>query len=92
MIQALEHPNMYSINMAESILPLSTLNPSGNEVISMDVSDKYHFLYKGTFSEKEEYVVITQKMFSFWRRKWQPTPVFLPRESHGQRSLVGYSP
>ena len=23
------------------------------------------------------------------RRKWQPTPVFLPRESHGQRSLVG---
>ena len=27
-----------------------------------------------------------------WRRAWQPTPEFLPRESHGQRSLVGYSP
>ena len=27
-----------------------------------------------------------------WRRKWQPTLVFLPGESHGQRSLVGYSP
>ena len=27
-----------------------------------------------------------------WRRKWQPTPGFLPRESQGQRSLVGYSP
>ena len=27
-----------------------------------------------------------------WRRKWQPTPVFLPRESNGQRSLVNYSP
>ena len=27
-----------------------------------------------------------------WRKKWQPTPVFLPGESHGQRSLVGYSP
>ena len=26
-----------------------------------------------------------------WRRKWQPTPVLLPGESHGQRSLVGYS-
>ena len=26
------------------------------------------------------------------RRKWQPAPVFLPGESHGQRSLVGYSP
>ena len=24
--------------------------------------------------------------------KWQPTPVFLPEKSHGQRSLVGYSP
>ena len=27
-----------------------------------------------------------------WRRKWQPTPVFLPGESHGRRSLVGCSP
>ena len=27
-----------------------------------------------------------------WRRQWQPTPVFLPGKSHGQRSLVGYSP
>ena len=28
---------------------------------------------------------------SFWRRKWQPTPVFLPGESHGWRGLVGCS-
>ena len=27
-----------------------------------------------------------------WRRKWQPTPIFLPGKYHGQRSLVGYSP
>ena len=27
-----------------------------------------------------------------WRMKWQPTPVFLPEESHGHRSLVGYNP
>jgi len=27
-----------------------------------------------------------------WRRKWQPTPVFLSGKSRGQRSLVGYSP
>ena len=27
-----------------------------------------------------------------WRWKWQPTPVFLPGESHGQKSLTGYSP
>ena len=27
-----------------------------------------------------------------WRREWLPTPVFLPGESYGERSLVGYSP
>ena len=27
-----------------------------------------------------------------WRRKWQPTPVFLPGKSHGRRSQIGYSP
>ena len=27
-----------------------------------------------------------------WRREWQPTPVFLPGEFHGQKSLAGYSP
>ena len=33
-------------------------------------------------------------LFTFmqWRRKWQPTPVFLPGKSHGWRSLVGCSP
>ena len=30
--------------------------------------------------------------FMHWRRKWRPTPVFLPGESHGRRSLVGCSP
>ena len=27
-----------------------------------------------------------------WRKKWLPTPVFLPRKSQGQRSLAGYRP
>ena len=27
-----------------------------------------------------------------WRRKWQPTPVLLLGKSHGQKSLIGYSP
>ena len=27
-----------------------------------------------------------------WRRKWQPAPVFLPKESCGQRNLVSYCP
>ena len=27
-----------------------------------------------------------------WRKKWQPTPVFLPREPHGQKNLGAYDP
>ena len=38
--------------------------------------------------------VTSLSLFTFmhWRRKWQPTPVFFPGESHGQRSLAGCSP
>ena len=39
----------------------------------------------GILGEKEMYLIN-------WRRKWQPTPVFLSGKSHGQKSLVGYSP
>ena len=31
-------------------------------------------------------------IYTLWRRKWQPTPVFLPGESHGQRSLADHDP
>ena len=34
-------------------------------------------------------IVLPVVMYGCGRRKWQPTPVFLPRESHGQRSLGG---
>ena len=37
---------------------------------------------------REETIIVSQETFS-GRRKWQPTQVFLPRESCGQRSLVG---
>ena len=37
------------------------------------------------------FLLLTIKYYP-WRRAWPPTPVFLPREFHGQRSLVGYSP
>ena len=36
--------------------------------------------------------ILDQKTKYFWKRKWHPAPVFLPEESHGQRSLAGYSP
>ena len=37
-------------------------------------------------------ILETQVQSLGWGRKWQPTPVLLPGESHGWRSLVGYSP
>ena len=38
------------------------------------------------------FIVSPRALLVQWRRKWQPTPVFLPGKSHGQRSLVCYSP
>ena len=49
-------------------------------------------------SGKESTCQCRQRGFDPWvrkmpcRRKWQPTPVSLPGESHGQRSLAGHSP
>ena len=37
------------------------------------------------------YLFLVVHNISFWKRKWQPTPVFLREESHEQRGLVGYS-
>ena len=37
----------------------------------------------------KELIIIYSDTFMHWRRKWQPTPVFLPGESQGQGSLVG---
>ena len=42
--------------------------------------------------ELQETRVYSRARKILWRRAWQPTPVFLPGESHGQRSLVGYGP
>ena len=41
---------------------------------------------------KQEMQVWSLSQEDLWRRKWHPIPVFLPGKSHGERSLVGYSP
>ena len=43
--------------------------------------------FKSTWNSHSDSIVAVP-----WRRKWHPTPVFLPGEFHGQRSLAGYSP
>ena len=40
----------------------------------------------------DDMIIYTEISKESWRRKWRPTPVFLPGESRGQRNLVGYSP
>ena len=41
-------------------------------------------------TERLHFTPFTHFILYHWRRKWQPTPVFLPGESHGQRSLAGH--
>ena len=52
-----------------------------NDIIFLTNESEYHI-----------YVVFICHCLKHWRRNWQPTPVLLPGKSHGQRSLVGYSP
>ena len=59
-----------------------------SECLVASKSDKYGF---GFFSIFLQILCINTYIY-IYVCKWQPTPVFLPRKSHGQRSLVGYSP
>ena len=56
----------------------------GAQKIREEVRQDWHSLGRDSISVRDHRTP--------WRRKWQPTPVFLPGKSHGQRSLVGYSP
>ena len=51
---------------------------------------------KGIFANQIEknkcYFKFHSQYNIIWRRKWQPTPVLSPGESHEQKQLVGYSP
>ena len=56
-------------------------------------------LLKWEAAEKSHLVLAASSCYFFrppslscWRRQWHPTPVLLPGKSHGQRSLVGFSP
>ena len=52
------------------------------------------FSYFGSMivSTTKAFFILWSFMYKFWRKEWQSTPVFLPREFHGQRSLTGCSP
>ena len=46
----------------------------------------------GEFSQGKQSSSPWLVLYHIWRRKWQPTPMFLPGKPHEQRSLVGHSP
>jgi len=63
---------------------LSQAHPDFQSKISFTPAFSKHCLWFQLESLKE--------LKAPWKRKWHPTPVFLPGEFHGQRSLVDYSP
>ena len=52
----------------------------------------FHWASLKSLPAMQETWVLSPGQEDPWRRKWQRTPVFLPGEFHGQRSLAGYSP
>ena len=69
------HILLFSVNYSYFLTSLG-----GSVIKKIHLQDRGH--KRGTFDPWVEKIP--------WRRAWQPTPVYLPGESHGQRSLVGY--
>ena len=67
--------------------PLPALCPHGHSYICVSNLERSTLCRSGRMTLKFSVVTLI-----CWRRKWQPSPVFLPKKSHGQRSLVGYGP
>ena len=55
-----------------------------------DIENWFQYFFR--YWKNWNFFFLTIYYMSKWRRKWQPTPVFLPGKSHRQRSLVCYSP
>ena len=51
-----------------------------------------HLTDSTTYCERLHFTHFTHFILYRWRRKWQPTPVFLPGEPHGQRNWAGRGP
>ena len=61
--------------------------------LTSDLHNQMRISYRVGQSDKCFLYIICWIFYQLqWRRKWQPTPVFMPGESRGQRSLVGCSP
>ena len=92
-------PKMWDINILKFYQKhkLSLMNNSKSSLPKVDVrkKEKWSTRFRSTwvqrllFSPLDIYIF---RVYIPWRRKWQPISIFSPRKSHGERSLVGYSP
>jgi len=77
---------------------LGGIRDSGDKLLSLKLGSQVAPVLKNPPAKCRRRRRYKRCRFSPWvgrvprRRAWQPTPVFLPGESHGQRSLVGYGP
>ena len=71
---------------------LSLLGAQGQSLVRRLRSQKPCGLKKKKKKDRKKSFLLSTFMKTVWKRKWQPTPAFLPRESRGQRSLVDCCP
>ena len=83
---SLGHVSFMSINIEAIIVPTLMVKQFAHKYFSGGSSDKESACNAGDPGS-----IPGSGRFP-WRRAWQPTPAFLPGESHGQRSLVGSGP
>ena len=92
---AAENPAVIKVN--DNGLSLAEFNQQIDEQIRMarrlfgdniEVTDEIRNSIASELVQKN----LKKNRCMFWRRQWHPTPVLLPRKSHGRRSLVGCSP
>ena len=82
---------LHSHNYWTSTLEPLTFNYwSPHALESMLYHKRNHSNEKSTLQRRSGFISWVRNIP--WRKKWQPTPIFYPRKSHGQRSLAGYSP
>ena len=65
------------------------LQSIGLQTVRPDLATEQQQAQRKAYNDSQKFQKTLQDS---WRRKWKPTPVFLTRESHGQRSWAGYSP
>ena len=85
-----------SIRASASVFPMNIKDwfPLGLTGLISLLSKRLSRVFSSTSVRKHQFFITQPSLemaLGLWKRKWQPTPLFLPGEFHGQRSLAGYS-